>query len=69
MKQVVDTLTAELPKEDTSEFSFDRRSKDNKENEQNGSGPLSLDDIFERFEELQAEGLGDKTEEGQESVL
>ena len=66
MKQVVDTLTAELPKEDTSEFSFDRRSKDNKENEQNGSGALSLDDLFERFEELQAEGLGDKTEEGQE---
>ena len=46
--------------------SFDRRSKDNKENEQNGSGPLSLDDLFERYEELQAEGLGDKTEEGQE---
>ena len=66
MKEVIATLAAELPKEDTSEFSFDRRSKDNKENEQNGSGPLSLDDLFERFEELQAEGLGDKTEEGQE---
>ena len=66
MKQIIDTLASELPKEDTSEFSFDRRSKDNKENEQNGSGPLSLDDLFERFEELQAEGLGDKTEEGQE---
>ena len=66
MKEVIATLAAELPKDDTSEFSFDRRSKDNKENEQNGSGPLSLDDLFERFEELQAEGLGDKTEEGQE---
>ena len=66
MKEVIATLAAELPKEDTSEFSFDRRSKDNKENEQNGSGPLSLDDLFERYEELQAEGLGDKTEEGQE---
>ena len=66
MKEVIATLAEELPKDDTSEFSFDRRSKDNKENEQNGSGALSLDDLFERFEELQAEGLGDKTEEGQE---
>ena len=66
MKQIVDTLASELPKEDTSEFSFDRRSKDNKENEQSGNGPLSLDDLFERYEELQEQGLGDKTEEGQE---
>ena len=66
MKQIVDTLAGELPKEDTSEFSFDRRSKDNKENEQSGNGPLSLDDLFERYEELQEQGLGDKTEEGQE---
>ena len=66
MKQIVDTLASELPKEDTSEFSFDRRSKDNKENEQNGNGALSLDDLFERYEELQEQGLGDKTEEGQE---
>ena len=66
MKQVIDTLAGELPKEDTSEFSFDRRSKDNKENEQNGNAALSLDDLFERYEELQEQGLGDKTEEGQE---
>lgn len=66
MKAVIDTLTGELPKEDTSEFSFDRRSKDNKENEQNSSGALSIDDLFDRYEELQSQGLGDKTEEGQE---
>lgn len=66
MKQVIDTLAAELPKEDTSEFSFDRRSKDNKENGQNGGGQLSIDDLFDRYESLQEQGLGDKTEEGQE---
>ena len=66
MKQVVATLASELPKDDTSEFSFDRRSKDNKENEQNGGGQLSIDDLFDRYESLQEQGLGDKTEEGQE---
>lgn len=66
MKQVIDTLAAELPKEDTSEFSFDRRSKDNKENGQNGGGQLSIDDLFDRYESLQEQGLGDRTEEGQE---
>lgn len=66
MKQVIETLASELPKEDTSEFSFDRRSKDNKENEQNGGNILSFDDLFDRYEELQEQGLGDKTEEGQE---
>ena len=66
MKEVIATLASELPKEDTSEFSFDRRSKDNKENEQNGGGQLSIDDLFDRYESLQEQGLGDKTEEGQE---
>ena len=66
MKQVIDTLAAELPKEDTSEFSFDRRSKNSKENGQNGAGQLSIDDLFDRYESLQEQGLGDKTEEGQE---
>ena len=66
MKEVIATLASELPKEDTSEFSFDRRSKDNKENEQTGGGQLSIDDLFDRYESLQEQGLGDKTEEGQE---
>lgn len=65
MKEVVETLSGELPKEDTSEFSFDRRTKDNKDNAANGDG-LTLDDLFDRYDELQAQELGDKTEEGQE---
>lgn len=31
MKTVIDTLDGELPKEDISAFSFDRRTKDNRE--------------------------------------
>ena len=61
MKEAVETLMAALPKEDTSSFSFDKRTKDNKENP-----AAPLDDLFDRFESLQAEGLGDRTEQGQE---
>lgn len=64
MKEAVGTLMAALPKEDTSSFSFDKRTKDNKENP--AAGSATLDDLFDRFESLQAEGLGDRTEQGQE---
>lgn len=64
MKEAVATLMAALPKEDTSSFSFDKRTKENKENP--AAGAATLDDLFERFESLQAEGLGDRTEQGQE---
>ena len=65
MKQVIELLGSELPKEDTSSFSFDKRTKDAKENSSNGSGIL-IDDLFTRYDELQEKGLSDKTEEGQE---
>lgn len=64
MKEAIVTLEAELPQSDTGSFSFDKRSKDAKENAE--SGTLSLDMLFDRFEQLQAKSLGDKTEEGQE---
>lgn len=44
MKTVIDTLDGELPKEDISAFSFDRRTKDNRENGREGGG-ISLDDL------------------------
>lgn len=65
MLAAIETLGNEIPKEDTSSFSFDKRTKDSKENSANSSGIL-LDDLFYRFDELQGKGLGDKTEEGQE---
>lgn len=66
MKEAIAKLNEELPKEDTSEFSFDRRSKDSKDNASGNNGGLSLDDLFDRYDDLQEHGLGDKTEEGQE---
>lgn len=65
MQEAIEKLCAELPKEDTSSFSFDKRTKDSKENAANDTG-LLLDDLFNRYDELQDKGLGDKTEEGQE---
>ena len=65
MKAVIGTLEGELPKEDTSAFSFDRRTKDSKDNAREDGG-ISLDGLFGRYDELRQQGLGDKTEEGQE---
>ena len=64
MKEAIATLEAELPKTDTSSFSFDKRNKDAKENAE--SGALSLDMLLDRFDRLQEQSLGDKTEQGQE---
>lgn len=64
MTEAVETFRAEIPKEDTSSFSFDRRTKEARENA--AAGALTLEGLCNRFEELRAKGLGDKTEEGQE---
>lgn len=66
MQQTIEQLRNELPKDDTSSFSFDKRSKENKENAASESSALTLDGLFDRYEELEAKNLGDKTEEGQE---
>lgn len=65
MKHAIEQLGSELPKEDTSSFSFDKRTRDAKENA-SASGGIQLDDLFARYDELQDKGLSDKTEEGQE---
>lgn len=64
MQEAIETLRTELPKDDTSTFSFDKRTKDAKDNA--STNVLSLDFLYEHFEELQEQSLGDKTEEGQE---
>ncbi len=66
MQATIEQLRGELPKDDTSSFSFDKRTKDNKDNAAPENSALTLDGLFDRYEELQAQGLGDKTEEGQE---
>lgn len=64
MSAAVETFRAEIPKEDTSSFSFDKRSKEARENADGNA--LTIESLCSRFEELKAQGLGDKTEEGQE---
>lgn len=64
MKEAIAKLEKEIPSTDTSSFSFDKRTKGAKENEE--SGALSLDMLFDRFDALQEQSLGDKTEGGQE---
>lgn len=64
IQEVIAKLEEALPPSDTSTFSFDKRNKDAKENEE--SGALSLDMLFDRLDQLQTQSLGDKTEEGQE---
>lgn len=64
MAEAIETFRAEIPQEDTSSFSFDRRTKDARDNAPGGA--LTLDALCSRFESLKAAGLGDKTEEGQE---
>ncbi len=62
MQAAIEKLASELSPEDKSSFSFDKRTKDAKDNQ----AELTLDDLYSRFEELEAAGKGDKTEEGQE---
>lgn len=64
MQEAIEKLSSELSKDDTSEFTFDKRTKDAKENAENSA--VSIDSLFDKFEDLQEQGLGDKTEEGQE---
>ena len=67
MREAIDTLSAELPHEDTSEFSFERRAKGSRETSPEAAeAMLSLDDLFTRCEELERRGASDRTTEGLE---
>lgn len=64
MKEAIEALKAELPADDTSSFSFDKKDKDG--NNDNESNVITVDSLFDLFDELADKGLGDKTEEGQD---
>lgn len=64
MIKTIEKMKLDIPKEDTSSFSFDKRSKDSKDNADENE--LSFDMLVSKFDELQSQKLGDKTEEGQE---
>lgn len=54
MQEAIETLRSELPTEDTSNFTFDKRTKDAKDNTASG---LTSDQLFNRFDELHEKGL------------
>lgn len=58
IKQINDAL----PASDTSSFSFDKKGAASEVE----SGKVTLDSLYSEFDALEAKGLGDKTEEGQE---
>lgn len=69
-KEIADTIEKiklELPADDKSHFSFDKKERkggeDDENNEETGD---ELDSLWERWEKLNERGLGDKTDEGQE---
>lgn len=68
MAEAVEALRRALPREDTSSFSFDKRTRDARDNAAAGAAGdvLSLDDLFERQQALEQQGLGDRTEQGLE---
>lgn len=65
MKEAIESLKAELPADDTSSFSFDKKG-DGDSDKDNASGIITIDSLFNMYDELQEKGLNDKTEEGQE---
>lgn len=65
MKEAIESLKAELPSDDTSSFSFDKKG-DSDSDKDNTSGVITIDSLFDMYDELQEKGLNDKTEEGQE---
>lgn len=65
MKEAIESLKAELPVDDTSSFSFDKKG-DGDSDKENTSGVITIDSLFDMYDELQEKGLNDKTEEGQE---
>jgi hypothetical protein len=66
MAAAIETLKGEIPGEDTSSFSFDKKGKDDKESAGAGAGAITLDVLYDRHDRMREKGLGDKTEEGQE---
>lgn len=64
-KEVLDAIERiklELPADDKSHFSFDRKDR---KGGQKSEGEDDLDNLWNRWEQLNEKGIGDKTEEGQ----
>ena len=59
MKEAIESLKAELPADDTSSFSFDKKGDDS--DKDNANGVITIDSLFDMYDELQEKVLNDKT--------
>lgn len=63
MKDAIQQLNVDLPSDDKSHFSFDK--KDSKEaGVEANTNEVTIDTLWDEYEAMQAKNLGDKTEEG-----
>lgn len=65
IEEAIEKIKIELPADDKSHFSFDKKEKNNQETEENGTAN-DIDSLWDRWEKLNERNIGDKSEEGQE---
>lgn len=63
--ETIEKIKMELPADDKSHFSFDKKERRGEDNE-GGSNEDELDALWSRWEKLNERGIGDKSDEGQE---
>ena len=61
--EAIEKIKMELPADDKSHFSFDKKDH---EGEEGGSEEATIDTLWKRWEDLNERGIGDKSDEGQE---
>ena len=64
MQEAIEKIKMELPADDKSHFSFER--KDSDAESSNEAEENTIDNLWKRWESLNERGIGDKSEEGQE---
>lgn len=62
--EAIEKIKMELPADDKSHFSFDKKERKG-EGDSEESGEVTLDSLWNRWEDLNDKGIGDKSEEGQ----
>lgn len=62
--ETIEKIKMELPADDKSHFSFDKKERKG-ESDSEETGEVTLDSLWNRWEDLKEKGIGDKSEEGQ----
>lgn len=62
----IEKIKMELPADDKSHFSFDKKDRKNDNDDADSNDDGSIDSLWDRWEKLEERGIGDKSEEGQE---